>query len=136
MPHIENISESFKLYLKKKKLIDHSSNPKNYGLFKAYDFISGEYNPSCGDSIIMCGLVQDDILQDIRFEAQGCMLSMAMASILTEYVKKMQLDVILKLDTEIIEQLLEIELGPNRLRCATLSIDALQGGIKKYQKKS
>ena len=121
-------------YLKQHDLLEHAKNPRNYGLFPAYDFISGEHNPSCGDSITICGLISNGIVCDVRFEGKGCMLSLAMASKLTEFVKEKPVSDILALDQDIVGQLLGIELGPNRIQCGMLSVVALCSGIMKYQK--
>lgn len=120
-------------YLVQQDLIDHAKNPHNYGPLQDADFVKNEHNPLCGDSVVMFGKVQEDILQDTSFEGQGCMLSMAMASKLTERVKGMRLDEIMLLSNDLVEQLLGLELGPNRMQCGMLSIIALQQGVQEYQ---
>lgn len=121
-------------YLKQQDLLEHAKNPKNYGLLVVYDFISGEHNPSCGDSITICGLVNNGVVCDIRFEGKGCVLSLAMASMLTDFVKGRSLRDILALDQDIVTQLLGIELGPNRVQCGLLPVRALRAGIASYDK--
>ncbi len=116
-------------------LLDHYKNPRNCGTFEKPDFSSGEANPSCGDSIEIQGQIKDNILTDIRFIGEGCLLNQATASMLSEKVKGEAIDTILKLDTAFIENLVGSKLGPNRLRCALLPLQALQNGIKAYQKK-
>lgn len=116
-------------------LLDHYKNPRNAGKLENPDFSSGEANPSCGDSILIEGRVENDILTDIRFQGQGCVLNQATASMLTEKVKGKTLDEILLLNTDFITDLIGTKLGPNRLRCALLPLQALQNGIKTYQKK-
>ncbi|MBI2353391.1 iron-sulfur cluster assembly scaffold protein [Candidatus Dependentiae bacterium] len=122
-------------YLHQQDLLEHSKNPQNYGLLSSYDFISAEYNPSCGDSIIINGLIENDQIKEIHFEGSGCMLSIAMASKLTQFTKKMTVLNALALDTSIIYQLLNVELGPNRIQCAILAINALRNGLLSFQKK-
>lgn len=122
------------LDLYKHDLVDHSKNPRNYGLLLECDFVSGEYNPSCGDSVKISGIIVDGKLLKVTFEGSGCVLSMAMASKLTDFVIGMSLDEALRLDEEIVEKLLGVKLGFNRLRCGLLSIMALQKGIIEYKK--
>lgn len=117
-------------YLTQQDLIDHAKHPHNFGVIEQADFVSGEHNPSCGDSVQISGKVQNDTLQDIRFEGVGCVLSLAMASKLTEYVKGMKVKEIMQLDENLVEKLLSLSLGPNRMQCGMLSIVALQKGIK------
>jgi len=116
-------------------LLDHYKNPRNNGAFENPDFSCGEANPSCGDSILMQGVVNNGTLTNIRFTGQGCVLNQATASMLTEKIKGKTLNEILALDTAFIEDLVGSKLGPNRLRCALLPLQALQNGIKSYKKK-
>ena len=127
---MENIKKQDS-YLKQQDLLDHAKNPQNYGLLVTCSFVSGQHNPSCGDSITICGLVDGAILRDIRFEGNGCMLSLAMTSKLTEFAKNKSLAEVLAFDQDLVGELLGIELGPNRIQCGMLSIQALQAGIKK-----
>lgn len=122
------------LDLYKHDLVDHSKNPRNYGLLQPCDFVSGEYNPSCGDTVKICGVVTAGKLSKVTFEGSGCVLSMAMASKLTDFVVGMSLDQAMSLDEETVEKLLGVKLGLNRLRCGLLSIMALQKGIIEYKK--
>lgn len=130
---MENIKNQ-NYYLRQQDLLDHAKNPQNYGLLAVYDFMSDEHNPSCGDSITICGVVNDGMVSDVRFEGKGCMLSLAMASKLTEFVKGKFLIDIAALDQDVVGELLGIDLGPNRIQCGTLSVVALRAGIQKISK--
>jgi nitrogen fixation NifU-like protein len=118
--------------LYKQDLIDHSKNPRNYGIVDGADFFSDEHNPSCGDSVKICGIVENGKIVNIRFEGSGCVLSMAMASKLTEFVIGMDLREVINLDEELVEKLLGTKLGLNRLRCGLLSVMALVKGVSQY----
>ncbi|HSW76259.1 MAG TPA: iron-sulfur cluster assembly scaffold protein [Candidatus Saccharimonadales bacterium] len=120
--------------LYKHDLIEHSKNPRNYGLLQHYDFLSDQYNPSCGDSVKLCGIIIEDKLTKVCFQGTGCVLSMAMASKLTDFAVGMHLDEVASFDEKTVEQLLGITLGLNRLQCGLLSIMALQKGIAAYKK--
>lgn len=129
---MENIKNQ-NSYLKQQDLLEHAKNPQNYGLLAVCDFVSREHNPSCGDSITICGVLDQDLLEDVYFEGKGCMLSLAMASKLTEFVKGMSQKDALALDEAIVEKLLGIELGPNRIQCGMLSVIALRQGLLAHQ---
>lgn len=116
-----------KLY--QQEILDHYQNPRNYGLLATYDFLSPLYNPSCGDSITMSGVIKEGKISQVRFEGKGCVLSLAMASKLTEFVKNKTTQEVLELDQIIVEQLLGMQLGFKRLQCGMLSVQALQKGI-------
>lgn len=119
--------------LYKHQLLALAKNPRNYGLVSGADFSSCQINPSCGDSVTVCGFIKDERVSDARFEGSGCVLSLAMASLLTDYVKGMTVDEILNLDEQIVEKLLQISLGINRLQCGMLSVIALRQGLSKYK---
>lgn len=116
-------------------ILDHYQNPRNFGLFTVYDFISPVYNPSCGDSVIICGLVQDGIMTRLSFEGKGCVLSLAMASKLMEYAQSKSVDELLQHNEALVEQLLKMQLGIKRMQCGMLSLQALQKGIIVYKNK-
>ena len=120
-------------YLMQNDLVDHAKHPKNYGLYQVFDFVYCEHNLSCGDSVTVCGLIQDDILQDVRFEGKGCMLNFAMASKVTEFVKGKSIEEILSLDNDIVIKLLGLELGPTRIQCAMISVNAIVNGVLAYK---
>ena len=113
-------------------LIDHYRNPRNQGILEHPDFTSGEDNPSCGDSVNMYGQVQNGTLVAVSFQGTGCVISQAAASMLTQKVLGMDLHEIMKIDAAFMRQLVGIELGPTRVRCALLALEALQKGIREY----
>lgn len=113
-------------------LIDHYRNPRNRGALQDADFESGEDNPSCGDSINIYGHVKDNRLIAVSFQGAGCVISQAAASMLTQTVIGMDLHEIMKLDANFMRQLVGIELGPTRVRCALLPLEALHKGIAEY----
>jgi len=122
--------------LYEQELLDHSQNPRNFGLFDPYDFISPMYNPSCGDSVTMCANIQDKKIIKIAFQGKGCVLSIAMASKLTEFATNKEFLYLLQQDDMLVEQLLKMKLGLKRMQCGMLSIIALQKGIKSYLEKN
>ena len=121
--------------LYEQELLDHSQNPRNFGLFDTYDFISPMYNPSCGDSVTICANVQDGKISKIAFQGKGCVLSVAMASKLTEFALNKELSDLAAQDDALVEQLLNMQLGLKRMQCGMLSLMALQKGIKSYLEK-
>ena len=61
-------------------LMDHYHHPRNYGTLENPHFESGDMNPSCGDSVSFQGIIENNHLKQIRFTAQGCVISVAAAS--------------------------------------------------------
>lgn len=114
-------------------LMDHYRNPRNAGTLDSYDFSTGQHNPSCGDSIGMQGVIVDGVLTDIAFTGSGCVISQATASLLTQFVRGKTIQQILDMNKDDIQSLIGTNLGPMRLRCALLSLEVLQSGIRGYQ---
>ncbi len=120
----------FSVNLYQAHLLDHYKNPRHKGVLERADFSSGQYNPSCADSVSFQGMVKEGSLEAIAFQGSGCVISQASASIIAEYALGKSVSAIAQLDTEAYMQLLGIELGPNRLKCALLPLHALQEGLK------
>lgn len=116
-------------------LLDHYRYPRNCGSLSKSDFFSKQYNPSCGDSVQFAGCISKEIIKKVVFEGQGCVISQATASMLTEVVKNKILHEIHLLDKDFIMRMIGMQLGPIRIKCALLPLIALQEGIATYKKK-
>lgn len=117
----------------RENILDHYKNPKNFGKIKNPDFSSEENNPLCGDKIgmqIKCNVQNSKRrINDIKFYGEGCAISVASASMLTEKVKGKTIKEVRKLKTDDILNLLGIELTPTRLKCALLPLEVLHKTI-------
>ena len=91
-------------------------------------------NPGCGDLITIYIKVQGDRLEKISFEGEGCTISMASASILTELVEGKSLEELQTLGHQILVDALGEESIKTRPRCATLGLDVLVAALKEYRK--
>lgn len=112
--------------LYKEVILEHYKNPKNFGRLTHATKTATVLNPLCGDVITMDVTMNGDIIKDVRFTGKGCVISQALTSQLTEYAKNKSKWELRKLDRAFMIRLLGIELGPNRLKCALLSLEALQ----------
>ncbi len=69
-------------------ILDHAKNPRNKGQFKGYSHDAKAHNPLCGDKVhIYLKLDKDKNISELTFEGEGCAISLASASILTETLK-------------------------------------------------
>ncbi len=68
-------------------ILDHNRQPRNFGALEAPSARVEGFNPLCGDQLVLTVKVQDERIDDIRFEGQGCAISTASASLMTEAVK-------------------------------------------------
>ena len=116
-----------------KVLMEQFKNPNHKKEVASPDFSSGKDNPSCGDKISIAGKIADGVVTDIGFQGSGCVVSVATASLLMENCLGKSLEEILSLTKDDILKMIGMELGPNRLRCALLPLEALQKGILDYQ---
>ena len=115
-------------------LMDHYKNPRNRGHVSHYSFIAEQRNSSCGDEIVCSGIIAHDILQDIRFEGKGCVISQATASLLSERVKGRSVQDICLINKDDLSTMIGMQLGPVRMQCALLSLIALSDGINKHKR--
>ncbi|MEI7750256.1 MAG: SUF system NifU family Fe-S cluster assembly protein [Candidatus Moraniibacteriota bacterium] len=110
-------------------ILDHSKHPRNCGHLEHANHHGEAKNPTCGDSLSMDILTENGIITDIRFTGQGCAISQASASLLSESVKGKPIEAALTLTPEDIVTLLGVELSPNRLKCALLSLETLKQAL-------
>jgi nitrogen fixation NifU-like protein len=116
-------------------IIDHYQNPHHHGTLDNPDASFTDSNPLCGDEITMqLKIGPDGRVTDAAFDGQGCAISQASASMLTDEIIGMPIDDILKLSREdILENLGGIELTPIRLKCALLGLGVLKASIYSYK---
>lgn len=108
------------------RILQHASHPHNFGRLPSATAKILLDNPLCGDKIQMEVEVADDIIKRAMFTGKGCAISKASASLLTDIVTNMKISELRKWDKASIIKMLGIELGPNRLKCALLPLEALQ----------
>ena len=118
------------------EILEHFKQPKNKKTIDNPDFSSGKYNPSCGDSIAITGKITNDTITELGFNGSGCVISQATASMLTQLCVGKTPQEVLALGKEDIQAMLGMQLGPTRIKCAILSLQALQDGLSKQLEQS
>lgn len=117
--------------LYKEIILDLYRNPLNKKVLLDYDVKHKEFNPSCGDEIeIMIKLDEEGNILDIGHQGQGCAISQAAVSLLTEEIKNKKRLAIESFTEQDMLQLLPIQVSPNRLKCALLGFKTLQLCLK------
>ena len=110
-------------------IIEHYKNPSHRGKLDPHDISFADNNPLCGDHIQIDLRVGDDgLVTDARFDGHGCAISQA-ADLLVESIIGKPLDDVKKLNKQSVLELLGIDLGPVRLKCALLSLKVLKAGV-------
>jgi len=110
-------------------ILDHYKNPHHHGRLDPNDFSFEDENPLCGDKLrIDVRLDQDRRVKEVAFSGKGCAISQASASMLTDSIMGKTVEELKQLGKDDILELLGIELGPVRLKCALLSLKVLKAG--------
>jgi len=113
----------------KANILDHYRNPRNAGTLENPTHSHEEDNPLCGDVVRIDLHVNDDnVINQVAFKGRGCAISQASASMLTEMLQGKTLEEAKKINKDDILELLGIEIGPVRLKCALLSLKVLKAG--------
>jgi nitrogen fixation NifU-like protein len=113
-------------------ILDHYKNPRNHGVIQNPSSSITEMNPLCGDTVHFSVLLENGIMKDIKFVGQGCSISQASASILSEYVLNKKISDIKNMKETDLLGLIGMDLGPNREKCALLSLNALKKILDSY----
>ena len=111
-------------------IIDHYKNPQYRGHLDPNDIHFEDDNPLCGDHIeITLRVDGDGKVEDGRFDGKGCAISQASADLLIESIIGRPVEEVKNLSKQDVLDLLGIELGPVRLKCALRSLKVLKAGV-------
>jgi len=129
------------LNLYRRLIIDHYKNPHNFGKMEKPDYRARVFNSFCGDVLEIDFRIKredgEEVIEEAKFSGNGCAISIASASLLTDYLKKKKLKDILKIGKEEMLKILGVEISPLRLKCALLPLEVLKAigrGFKKRGK--
>jgi len=130
-------------------IMDHYKKPRNKGSIDENSVTIDMNNPTCGDRIHLTLKIEDDVVQDAKFDGEGCSISMSSASMMTETIKGKNVEEALQLvdvfskmmlgeeiDDDIMDELGDVAAlqgvskFPARIKCATLAWKALEKGVK------
>jgi nitrogen fixation NifU-like protein len=113
----------------REQIIDLYEHPLNQGRIEAADFSYEEDNPLCGDVIrIEVRLDEKQQVADVKWSGEGCAISQASASLLTEEIKGKTLEEVKTYSKDDLLELLGIQLSMTRVKCALLSLKVLKAG--------
>ncbi len=116
-------------------ILEHYENPHHHGKLADPDVVSDGGNPGCGDIVTIYLKVNDEEkIAEISFEGQGCTISQAAASLVTEMVLDKSLDEVLALNYDAIIDELGREVVMSRPRCATLALGTVKAAADSYKK--
>ncbi len=114
--------------LYREEILEHYKRPHNWGHLEEHDLSFEDNNPLCGDElrVEICTDAEGRV-QDLRFSGHGCAISQASASMVSDEIKGMPIDDLLRLDRGFVLDLLGIDISATRMKCALLSLKVLKG---------
>ncbi len=112
------------------EILDHYRHPQNYGHLKEPTHQAKQANASCGDEIALELKLSSGRVNQVGFTAQGCAISLAAASLISEHIKGKTVEQIARMRLDDVINLMGGELNPGRHKCALLPLQAIKTAIK------
>jgi len=114
--------------LYREQILDHYKHPHNFGELDDADLEFEDMNPLCGDELrVQLRTDHEGRIEDVRFSGQGCAISQASASMVSDEVRGMSPEELLRLDKSFVLELLGIDISATRMKCALLALKVLKG---------
>ena len=117
------------------KVMDHFRNPRNVGVIEDANGIGEVGNAKCGDIMKMYLKIENDIVQDVKFETFGCGSAIASSSMATELIKGQPVSEVRKLTNKAVAEALD-GLPDYKMHCSVLAEEAIQSALEDYQKRT
>ncbi|MFB6162248.1 MAG: Fe-S cluster assembly sulfur transfer protein SufU [Halococcoides sp.] len=119
----------------RQQILDHYKNPRNYGEIDDPTFTHEGENPMCGDSITIDVALDDEetTIDRVAFRGDGCAISQASASMLTDRLEGMAIDDLEAMDRDDVIDMLGVDISPMRVKCAVLAEKVAQDGYEIYE---
>ena len=118
----------------RQQILDHYKNPRNFGEIEEATFTHVGENPMCGDTIEMDVVLDDaeETIERVAFRGDGCAISQASASMLSEELTGMAVEDLEELDRDDVIDMLGVDISPMRVKCAVLAEKVAQDGAEIY----
>jgi nitrogen fixation NifU-like protein len=123
-----------KMALYSEKVMDHFRNPRNVGVIEDANAVGEVGNAKCGDIMKMYLKIEDDVVEDVKFETFGCGSAIASSSMATELIKGKPLSEAMSLTNQAVTEALD-GLPAHKLHCSVLAEEAIQSALDDYYTK-
>ena len=114
------------------KVMDHFRNPRNVGIIEDANGIGEVGNAKCGDIMKMYMKIEDDIIQDVKFETFGCGSAIASSSMAPELIKGKPVSEAMKLTNKAVAEALD-GLPAYKMHCSVLAEEAIQAALDDWR---
>ena len=117
------------------KVMDHFRNPRNVGVIEDANGVGEVGNAKCGDIMKMYLKIENDVVQDVKFETFGCGSAIASSSMATEMIKGKPLSQAMELTNKAVAEALD-GLPAYKMHCSVLAEEAIQSALEDYYRKN
>ncbi len=114
------------------KVMDHFRNPRNVGVIEDANGIGEVGNARCGDIMKIYLKIEDDVIQDVKFETFGCGSAIASSSMATEMIKGKPVAEAEKLTNKAGTEALD-GLPAHKIHCSVLAEEAIHAALEDYR---
>ena len=118
-----------------KTVMDHFRNPRNVGTIENADGVGEVGNAKCGDIMKIYLKIEDNIIEDVKFETFGCGSAIASSSMATELIKGKPIEDALGITNKAVAEALE-GLPAHKMHCSVLAEEAIKAAVKDYYDKN
>lgn len=113
------------------KVMDHFRHPRNVGVLEDANGVGEVGNPVCGDIMKIYLKIENDVIEDVKFETFGCGSAIASSSMATELIKGKPLAEALTLTNKAVTEALD-GLPAHKLHCSVLAEEAIKKAVQNY----
>lgn len=117
------------------KVMDHFRNPRNVGVIDNADGVGEVGNAKCGDIMKIYLKINDDIIEDVKFETFGCGSAIASSSMATELIKGKPISEAMQLTNKAVTEALD-GLPTHKIHCSVLAEEAIKSAVQDYYDKN
>jgi nitrogen fixation protein NifU and related proteins len=108
-------------------ILEHYKHPHNHGSLEHADMEAHDLNPLCGDELtFQIALDEQGVVKEVAFDGHGCAISQASASMLSDELRGLTTEELLKMDRQTVLDLLGIDISATRMKCAMLSLKVVK----------
>jgi nitrogen fixation NifU-like protein len=111
-------------------ILEHYKNPHHCGSLNKPTVSAEDTNPFCGDKYKVELIIKDGVIEDAKFDGEGCAISKSALSMLMDEIIGKKVEDVEKIEKEKIYEMLGVDVGASRIKCALLGLVILKKALK------